>query len=254
MLPRRNSPNVIWMIPLSTRHNAASTRMSAVATPSLASFMVNAANTNTVDARGTSLGRRGAPTRTAVMWPNSAAANAARTAASVAACSRWPNAISPSGSISASSTNAEVTPLAISRATSPKVKVEGVSSATCSDMPFRALPPCFWQTGEVYRLMRRSAVRRAALDASRHYAPFSRHTAHRAVMPSLIIKVLSQNDEPLAETLEAEFDHEGGTIGRGTGSTLLLPDPTRQISRTHAVIDCTDGRYRVTNRGSVIPV
>jgi len=73
-------------------------------------------------------------------------------------------------------------------------------------------------------------------------------------MSSLTIKVLSQNDEPLAETLEAEFDDQGGTIGRGAGSTLLLPDPLRQISRTHAVIDCSDGRYRLTNRGSATAV
>src|SRR5512140_603073 len=70
----------------------------------------------------------------------------------------------------------------------------------------------------------------------------------------LTITVVSQNDETLGEALQARFDATGGTIGRGAGSTLLLPDPTRQISRTHALIEVRDGAYTLTSQGSVTPV
>lgn len=39
---------------------------------------------------------------------------------------------------------------------------------------------------------------------------------------------------PLAETIQAEFSASGGTIGREPGNLLILPDPERHISRTHA--------------------
>lgn len=71
---------------------------------------------------------------------------------------------------------------------------------------------------------------------------------------TLTITVVSQNDETLGEALQARFDATGGTIGRGAGSTLLLPDPTRQISRTHALIELRDGAYTLTSQGSVTPV
>ena len=73
-------------------------------------------------------------------------------------------------------------------------------------------------------------------------------------MPALIITVLSQNEESLAEELKAEFGARGGTIGRGAGSTLLLPDPLRQISRTHARIEMQDGAFVLCDQGSVTPV
>lgn len=73
-------------------------------------------------------------------------------------------------------------------------------------------------------------------------------------MPALTITVVSQNDEPLADELKAEFGARGGTIGRGTGSTLLLPDPLRQISRTHARIEMQDGSFVLCDQGSVTPV
>ena len=73
-------------------------------------------------------------------------------------------------------------------------------------------------------------------------------------MPALTITVVSQNGEPLTDELKAEFEARGGSIGRGSGSTLLLPAPLRQISRTHALIELRDGQFTLTDQSSVTPV
>ncbi len=70
----------------------------------------------------------------------------------------------------------------------------------------------------------------------------------------LTIQVLTYNDVPLDAPVSAEFGEAGGTIGRSPESTLLLPDPERIISRTHAVIARKDGRFFVRNQGSTVPV
>jgi predicted component of type VI protein secretion system len=73
--------------------------------------------------------------------------------------------------------------------------------------------------------------------------------------PSMLtIRVLTYNDVPLDAAVSAEFGEAGGTIGRSPESTLLLPDPERIISRTHAVIARKDGRFFVRNQGSTVPV
>jgi len=73
-------------------------------------------------------------------------------------------------------------------------------------------------------------------------------------MPALTITVVSQNGEPLTDELKAQFEARGGSIGRGSGSTLLLPDPLRQISRTHALVELRDGQFTLTDQSSVTPV
>ena len=70
----------------------------------------------------------------------------------------------------------------------------------------------------------------------------------------LTIQVLTYNDVPLDAPVSAEFGEAGGTIGRSPESTLLLPDPERMISRTHAVIARKDGRFFVRDQGSTVPV
>ena len=69
----------------------------------------------------------------------------------------------------------------------------------------------------------------------------------------LCITVISHNAVALEPTISAEFD-TGGTIGRAPGSTLLLPDPDRVISRTHAVVSQRDGAYYLRDQGTTVPV
>lgn len=70
----------------------------------------------------------------------------------------------------------------------------------------------------------------------------------------LIIKVTTYKDAPLDQPIAAEFREEGGTIGRSPESTLLLPDPDRIISRTHAVVAHEGGRFVVRDQGTTVPV
>ena len=70
----------------------------------------------------------------------------------------------------------------------------------------------------------------------------------------ITIKVVALNGHPPAEPFSAEFDELGGSIGRGEGNTLVLPDPERHISRTHASITFQNGRYVLQDRGSATPV
>ncbi|MEO5701247.1 MAG: type VI secretion system-associated FHA domain protein TagH [Casimicrobiaceae bacterium] len=71
---------------------------------------------------------------------------------------------------------------------------------------------------------------------------------------SLTITVVRQNGAALAEPLHAEFGAEGGTIGRSAASTLLLPDPDRQISRIHGRIEPDGDRFVLRDQGTATPV
>ncbi|MFO1315013.1 MAG: type VI secretion system-associated FHA domain protein TagH [Burkholderiales bacterium] len=70
----------------------------------------------------------------------------------------------------------------------------------------------------------------------------------------LTITVVSYKDLPVDQPISAEFGEAGGTIGRSPDSTLLLPDPERIISRTHAVVECRGGRFFVRDQGSTVAV
>jgi FHA domain-containing protein len=70
----------------------------------------------------------------------------------------------------------------------------------------------------------------------------------------LTIKVISYKDAPVDQPIVAEFREAGGTIGRSPDSTLLLPDPDRIISRTHAVVSQESGRFVVRDQGTTVPV
>lgn len=70
----------------------------------------------------------------------------------------------------------------------------------------------------------------------------------------LTITVITYKDAPVGQAIRAEFSEEGGTIGRSPESTLILPDPDRIISRTHAIIAHASGRFTLRDQGSTVPV
>ena len=70
----------------------------------------------------------------------------------------------------------------------------------------------------------------------------------------LLIRVVSFKERPLGRELTAQFGEAGGTIGRGENSTLVLPDPERHISRTHATIAFQASGFVITDSGSKNPI
>jgi FHA domain-containing protein len=70
----------------------------------------------------------------------------------------------------------------------------------------------------------------------------------------LVIEAIAVRGQPVAEPLRATFDENGGTIGRGSASTLILPDPDRHISRTQATIGFQAGAFVITDTGTLNPL
>ena len=70
----------------------------------------------------------------------------------------------------------------------------------------------------------------------------------------LTIRAVSFKGRPLDRELLARFEEAGGTIGRGEINTLVLADPERFISRTHATISFQAGGYLITDTGTKNPV
>jgi predicted component of type VI protein secretion system len=70
----------------------------------------------------------------------------------------------------------------------------------------------------------------------------------------LTITVVHFKDAPVESPTAAEFGEKGGTIGRSPECTLLLPDPDKIISRTHAVVVHQSGRFFLRDQGTTIPV
>lgn len=70
----------------------------------------------------------------------------------------------------------------------------------------------------------------------------------------IVIELVSYKGRPVEGTLRAQFDTAGGTIGRARDSTLLLPDPSRMISRTHATVELQGGRFLLRDQGTAVPV
>ncbi len=60
---------------------------------------------------------------------------------------------------------------------------------------------------------------------------------------ALILKVTSYKGLPPGQEIRAQFDTQGGTIGRAPDNHLVLPDPEKFISRLHASIVFTAGQY-----------
>ncbi|KVZ32072.1 hypothetical protein WL13_27320 [Burkholderia ubonensis] len=65
----------------------------------------------------------------------------------------------------------------------------------------------------------------------------------------LSLRVARYNDEPLLEPFAIEFGAQGGTIGRATDCTLVLPDQHRAISRVQARIVFRVGEYLLCDVG-----
>ena len=68
------------------------------------------------------------------------------------------------------------------------------------------------------------------------------------------ISVVSYQGAAPADRIAAVFDADGGTIGRGPGNTLVLPDPNRFVSRLQAKVAIEDGRLAITNASSANPL
>ncbi|TFW20080.1 type VI secretion system-associated FHA domain protein TagH [Duganella callida] len=66
---------------------------------------------------------------------------------------------------------------------------------------------------------------------------------------TLVLNVLSYRGQPPAEAVSARFAGEGGTLGRGQDSTLVLADPDKYISRQHASVTRQDGTYYFADCG-----
>lgn len=70
----------------------------------------------------------------------------------------------------------------------------------------------------------------------------------------ITIEVVAKDGAPVASPAAAEFDELGGNIGRGEDATLVLADPERMISRTHAAVAFRGGRYMLYDLGTAVPV
>lgn len=65
----------------------------------------------------------------------------------------------------------------------------------------------------------------------------------------MLLKVtITRSETPgPAFELDRTFGQEGGTIGRGSENSFVIPDPKMEVSRQHATIECRDGAYVVTD-------
>lgn len=70
----------------------------------------------------------------------------------------------------------------------------------------------------------------------------------------LKLEVMHYKGSVPPQPIAAQFDRVGGTIGRNEANTLVLPDPQRFISRTHAKIKFLGDRYVIEDHGSSTPV
>lgn len=62
---------------------------------------------------------------------------------------------------------------------------------------------------------------------------------------SIKLRVLTYKGFPLLNELCAEFDQQGGTIGRKSGNTLILADAENFVSGHHADVFFRDGQYYI---------
>lgn len=69
----------------------------------------------------------------------------------------------------------------------------------------------------------------------------------------IMIRVISCKGLPMTKEAFAEFDEQGGNIGRAEGNTLKLQDAERSISRTHASILFHKGSFFIRGLG-LLPV
>lgn len=60
--------------------------------------------------------------------------------------------------------------------------------------------------------------------------------------------------ERAVESKAVTFDASGGTIGRRSDSTLVIPDQSRRVSRVHAVVSFQGNVFKIRDQGSFLPV
>ena len=71
----------------------------------------------------------------------------------------------------------------------------------------------------------------------------------------LEIQALTYNDLPPVMPVFGRIPKEGGTVGRGPGNAVILPDPMKAVSRIHLGFSPLSGNtYQVTNISSGNPV
>lgn len=70
----------------------------------------------------------------------------------------------------------------------------------------------------------------------------------------LVIRAQSLRHESVSQSIVAEFDERGGTIGRSDSNTLTLPDPERHVSRLQAEVSWSAGVYSLRNVGNANPI
>lgn len=68
------------------------------------------------------------------------------------------------------------------------------------------------------------------------------------------ICVISYNNEMATEPLSATFGPAGGSLGRGSDNSLILPDPKCHISRRQASIKSDGRRHSIMNLSQVSPI
>jgi FHA domain-containing protein len=71
---------------------------------------------------------------------------------------------------------------------------------------------------------------------------------------NLVIRAQSPHQASESQSIVAEFDERGGTIGRSDSNTMTLPDPARHVSRLQAEVSCAAGMYSLRNVGNANPI
>jgi type VI secretion system FHA domain protein len=66
----------------------------------------------------------------------------------------------------------------------------------------------------------------------------------------LTLNVLTYRNQPTPGASAGRFSDAGGALGRGPDNLLVLDDPGKYISRTHARVSCRDGVYFLEDVGS----
>ena len=70
---------------------------------------------------------------------------------------------------------------------------------------------------------------------------------------SIGLQIVAVDGYPV-EGAHAVFGAEGGSIGRRSDNTLVIPDDSRRVSRVHALVLSGGGGFRIRDEGSFLPV
>lgn len=73
-------------------------------------------------------------------------------------------------------------------------------------------------------------------------------------MPQITLEIVSMDSERVAVARLCLFDGNGGSIGRDEGSTFVLSDQHRRVSRLHAAVTFPLGVPTITNASTSLPI